>query len=107
MAQVYVSIGSNIERELNTREGVKALREHFGELEMSSVYESEAVGFDGDAFYNMVIACDVNEDVHSANQGLRDIEDANGRDRAGPKFSSRTFEKPFSNRASDKATIIQ
>ena len=92
MARIYISLGSNIERELNTREGIKALRERFGELEMSTVYESEAVGFDGDAFYNMVIACDVNEDVHSANQSLRDIEDANGRDRAGPRFSSRTLD---------------
>ncbi|MFC1589750.1 2-amino-4-hydroxy-6-hydroxymethyldihydropteridine diphosphokinase [Pseudomonadota bacterium] len=92
MARIYISLGSNIDRELNTREGVKALRERFGELEMSAVYESEAVGFDGDAFYNMVIACDVDEDVHSANQALRDIEDANGRERTGPKFSSRTLD---------------
>jgi 2-amino-4-hydroxy-6-hydroxymethyldihydropteridine diphosphokinase len=92
LARIYISLGSNIDRETNTREGVKALSECFGELEMSAVYESEAVGFDGDAFYNMVIACDVDEDVHSANQGLRDIEDANGRDRTGPKFSSRTLD---------------
>ncbi len=92
MARIYISLGSNIEREHNTHEGIKALREHFGELELSAVYESEAVGFDGDAFYNMVIACEVNEDVHSTNQKLRDIEDANGRDRNGPKFSSRTLD---------------
>ena len=92
MAKIYISLGSNIEREHNTREGIKALRERFGELEMSAVYESEAVGFNGDAFYNMVVGCDVDEDVHSANQGLRDIEDANGRDRTGPRFSSRTLD---------------
>ena len=92
MARIYISLGSNIDREKNTREGVKALRECFGELEMSAVYESDAVGFDGDAFYNMVIACDVDEEVHSANRKLREIEDANGRDRAGPKFSSRTLD---------------
>jgi len=92
MARIYISLGSNIERETNTRAGVKALRECFGELELSSVYESEAVGFDGDAFYNMVIACEVDEDVHSTNQKLRQIEDANGRDRVGPKFSSRTLD---------------
>lgn len=92
MPRIYISLGSNIEREINTREGVKALRERFGELELSSVYESEAVGFEGDAFYNMVIACDVTEDVFTANQALRDIEDANGRDRRGPKFSSRSLD---------------
>lgn len=92
MARIYISLGSNIERETNTREGVKALRERFGELQLSAVYESEAVGFEGDAFYNMVIACEVSEGVHAANRALREIEDANGRDRNGPKFSSRTLD---------------
>ena len=92
MPRIYISLGSNIDRDINTREGVKALRERFGELELSSVYESEAVGFDGDSFYNMVIACDVTEEVHHVNQALRDIEDANGRERSGPRFSSRTLD---------------
>ena len=92
MATIYISLGSNINREQNTREGVKALREAFGELTLSSVYESDAVGFDGDAFYNMVIACEVDVPVHEANQVLRDIEDRHGRDRSGPKFSSRTLD---------------
>ena len=61
MAKIYISLGSNIDRDRNTRAGIKALRERFGELELSSVYESEAVGFEGDAFYNMVIGCEVSE----------------------------------------------
>ena len=92
MATIYISLGSNINREENTRTGVKALKQAFGDLTLSSVYESEAVGFDGDAFYNMVIACEVSTSVHDTNQILRDIEDANGRDRSGPKFSSRTLD---------------
>ena len=92
MARIYISLGSNIDREAHTRAGVAALRETFGELELSSVYESEAVGFDGDAFYNMVIACDSSDDVHTTNKKLAEIEDANQRDRSGPKFSSRTLD---------------
>jgi 2-amino-4-hydroxy-6-hydroxymethyldihydropteridine diphosphokinase len=92
MARIYISLGSNIDRERNTQAGVSALRQRFGELELSSVYESEAVGFDGDAFYNMVIACEVDEDVHSVNRALAEIEDAYGRDRSGPRFSSRTLD---------------
>lgn len=92
MARIYISLGSNIEREAHTRAGIKALAQAFGELELSSVYESEAVGFDGDAFYNMVIACDTDLDVHAANKVLAAIEDANERDRSGPKFSSRTLD---------------
>lgn len=92
MATMYISLGSNIDRVRNTRAGVRALRERFGKLKLSSVYESEAVGFEGDAFYNMVIACEVDEDVHSANCALAEIEDAHGRDRSGPRFSSRTLD---------------
>lgn len=92
MATIYISLGSNINREQNTRAGIAALKRAFGELNLSSVYESDAVGFDGDAFYNMVISCEVETPVHETNQILRDIEDANGRDRSGPKFSSRTLD---------------
>ena len=92
MATIYISLGSNINREENTRVGIAALKQVFGDLTLSSVYESEAVGFDGDAFYNMVIACEVSKPVFETNQILRDIEDANGRDRSGPKFSSRTLD---------------
>lgn len=92
MATIYISLGSNINREHNTRAGVEALTQAFGELTLSSVYESESVGFTGDAFYNMVIACQVETPAHETNQILRDIEDANGRDRSGPKFSSRTLD---------------
>ena len=48
MAQVYVSIGSNIDRVKNITASLDALHENFGPLAISSVYESEAVGFDGD-----------------------------------------------------------
>ena len=92
MATIYISLGSNINRERNTRAGVSALKQAFGELVLSSVYESDSVGFEGDAFYNMVIACEVSVPVHESNRILRDIEDANERDRSGPKFSSRTLD---------------
>ncbi len=92
MAIIYISLGSNINREENTRAGIRALKDVFGKLILSSVYESEAVGFEGDAFYNMVIACEVSTSVFDSNQLLRDIEDANGRDRSGPRFSSRTLD---------------
>jgi 2-amino-4-hydroxy-6-hydroxymethyldihydropteridine diphosphokinase len=92
MARVYVSIGSNIEREANIRGGVADLQERFGELTLSSVYESEAVGFDGDNFYNLVAAFDTGLDVLEVAWALREIEDAHGRTREGPRFSSRTLD---------------
>jgi 2-amino-4-hydroxy-6-hydroxymethyldihydropteridine diphosphokinase len=92
MARVYVSIGSNIDRETNIRGGVADLRKHFGELTLSAVYESEAVGFDGDNFYNLVAAFDTEQDVLAVAKTLHDIENAHGRTREGPRFSSRTLD---------------
>lgn len=92
MAWVYISLGSNIDREANTRAGVRALREVYGDLILSSVYESEAVGFEGSSFYNMVIALKTNEPVHQMAQRLHRIEEDYGRERSGPKFSSRTLD---------------
>jgi len=92
MAWVYISLGSNIDRETLTRAGVYALRQHYGELILSSVYESEAVGFEGENFYNMVIVLQTDDAVQQVAKTLRQIEDEHGRDRTGPRFSSRTLD---------------
>lgn len=92
MARVYISIGSNIDAENNIRLAVHALQQHYGKLILSSVYESEAVGFDGDNFLNLVAGLNTDEDVHVVAETLRKIEDDNGRDRSGPRFSARTVD---------------
>jgi 2-amino-4-hydroxy-6-hydroxymethyldihydropteridine diphosphokinase len=92
VARIYISLGSNIDREANTRNGIDALRQNYGGLLLSSVYESEAVGFEGDSFYNMVIALETCAPVLAVASTLRFIEEAHGRDRSAPKFSSRSLD---------------
>jgi 2-amino-4-hydroxy-6-hydroxymethyldihydropteridine diphosphokinase len=92
MARVYVSIGSNIEREKNVRGAVRALKQRFGKLAFSRVYESRAEGFDGDDFYNLVAAFDTGEPVESVRRTLAGIETAHGRVRNGPRFGPRTLD---------------
>lgn len=92
MARVYVSVGTNIDRERHIRAAVAELRSAFGPLTLSAVYESEAVGFDGDAFYNMVIGFATDREVEEVAAQLRAVEDRHGRDRSGPRFSSRTLD---------------
>lgn len=92
MAQVYISIGSNIEPARRVREGVAALREAFGFVLLSPVYESRAVGFSGDNFYNLVAGLDTAKPVEDVARILHTIEDRFGRDRSGPRFSSRTLD---------------
>ena len=92
MARIYISIGSNIEAERHLRLAIDELRKHYGDLQLSSVYESEAVGFQGDNFLNMVVGLETDEDVHNVVQTLRQIEDRHGRVRSGPRFSARTLD---------------
>ena len=56
MAQVFLGVGSNIERERGITAGLDALRGLFDELALSSVYDSDAVGFEGQPFLNLVAA---------------------------------------------------
>ncbi len=90
--RVYLSLGSNIEREKNILACLDALAEHFGELIISPVYESESVGFAGDSFYNLVVGIDSALSVGELAVIMRDIETANKRSRAGPKFGPRTLD---------------
>lgn len=90
--QVFLSLGSNIDREANIRGGLDALASQFGEVRLSPVYESEAVGFDGAAFYNLVAEIRTDMPVGVLAEVLRDIEAAHGRRRGEKKFSSRTLD---------------
>jgi len=92
MPRVYVSIGSNIDRETNIRGAVRMLRKHYGSLTLSRVYETPAEGFDGAAFYNLVAGFDIDEPVERVRQALVDIETAHGRKRGGARFGARTLD---------------
>lgn len=92
MTRVYLSIGSNIDREINLRSCVRQIKEKFGPLTLSSVYQTRAIGFEGDDFYNMVIGFDSTllvDDIHGT---LRKIEYAHGRWRGGDKLRPRPLD---------------
>ena len=91
-ALVTVSIGSNINREFYIRESVVALREQFGDLSVSPVYETAAVGFDGEDFLNLVVSFVTEIDVYQVSVLLKGIEDKLGRDRSQPRFSARCID---------------
>jgi len=89
---VHVGVGSNVEREHNIRSGVNALRERFKNVVMSTAYESAAVGFDGDPFYNLVARFETALDIEALGVTLRQIEDSHHRDRTLPSFGPRTLD---------------
>ncbi|AJD49412.1 7, 8-Dihydro-6-hydroxymethylpterin-pyrophosphokinase, HPPK [Isoalcanivorax pacificus W11-5] len=92
MTRVYLSLGSNIDREHNIRAGLDALAAQFGEVHLSPVYESEAVGFDGAPFLNLVARIDTGLPLGELAGLLRDIEADHGRVRGDKKFASRTLD---------------
>jgi 2-amino-4-hydroxy-6-hydroxymethyldihydropteridine diphosphokinase len=92
MVDIYISVGSNVEPQDNVLSGVLALQRGFGELRLSRVYESEAVGFVGANFLNLVVAAEVELSIPEVIAVLRKIEDEHRRDRATPRFSPRTLD---------------
>ena len=92
MAHVTVSIGSNIDPEHNIRRAIKELHGEFGELQISPVYQTEAVGFDGDDFLNLVVSFKTDKPVQTVAHELKSIEDRIGRDRSQARFSARLID---------------
>lgn len=89
---VYLSIGSNIDRQYNIRQCLTKLVEAFGEVQSSPVYESEPVGFRGECFFNLVVKIHTRLDLESLSGFLKNLEHEQGRIRNVERFSSRTMD---------------
>lgn len=92
MTRVWISAGTNVDPEHNMRAAVDNLREEFGELLLSPVYQTKAVGFEGDDFLNMVIGIDTELPPDQLRIRLRAIEESQGRVRGEQKFSPRSID---------------
>jgi 2-amino-4-hydroxy-6-hydroxymethyldihydropteridine diphosphokinase len=92
VAWVTLSLGSNLDPVINLTSCLDALLLQFNDLSLSLVFESEAVGFDGDNFLNMVVGFDTDLELAALSPLLKTIEDKQGRDRSQPKFSGRTLD---------------
>ena len=92
MSRVALGIGSNIDRRANIRCAVELLRERFGEVKVSPVYRSRAVGFEGPDFYNLVCIVDTELEIGELQSELRRIETSRGRQRTDERFLSRTLD---------------
>lgn len=88
----YISVGSNIDKETNIPSSLKALKNQFGDLQTSSIYETEAVGFEGDSFYNLIVRFESALSAKEVAKLLRQIELDHGRSRESQKFSPRTLD---------------
>lgn len=92
MTTVALSLGSNTNPAQYLASALDALQHRFGALRISSVFESEAVGFSGDNFLNLVALIDTNEKLEDLALFLKRLEDQHGRARQEPRFSGRTLD---------------
>jgi 2-amino-4-hydroxy-6-hydroxymethyldihydropteridine diphosphokinase len=92
MKRVYLGIGSNANREANIKSAIEDLQILFGSLVMSRVYESEAVGFEGENFLNMVVGVDTTMSIETLSHSLRSIEHKYGRAVRGKEQGSITLD---------------
>ncbi len=88
----FLGIGSNVDPERHVAIAVHRLHTAFGDLRLSPVYRSPAVGFDGADFINAVASVRTSLSPHALRDWLRALEDEHGRERDVPKFSDRVLD---------------
>jgi len=92
MARVYLGLGSNIDPEENLKLAIRELEGRYGPLDLSPVYRSAAVGFEGDDFLNMVAGLDSDESAETIHEQIERIHEIAGRERGSNKFGARTLD---------------
>ena len=88
----YLGIGSNINRKTNISSCLNYFRNSFFTCQVSAIYQSEAFGFNGHDFHNLVVKVHSVFDPYEMKLWLCNIEDLHGRDRKKPRYSNRTLD---------------
>jgi 2-amino-4-hydroxy-6-hydroxymethyldihydropteridine diphosphokinase len=91
--QAYLSLGSNIQPEMNLVRALELLRNH-GQIEkISNAWESESFGAEGPNYLNAcVLFMTALGQAELKEQALHPIERRLGRKRSGDKFAPRTMD---------------
>ncbi|HUE98621.1 MAG TPA: 2-amino-4-hydroxy-6-hydroxymethyldihydropteridine diphosphokinase [Anaerolineales bacterium] len=93
MHQAYLSLGSNIQPEVNLPGAIELLRKYGHILKVSSAWESEAVGSEGPNFLNAcVLFLTPLLPIELKEQVTRPIETILGRKRNEDKYAPRTID---------------
>lgn len=79
MTQVFLGLGSNIERERHLSAGLEALAGFLHDLNCSPVFESLPVGIKSGPFFNLVVSARTDLPLHELDRRLKCIEADNGR----------------------------
>lgn len=92
MAEVLLSLGSNVDREKHLRFALEKLSESLVGLSVSPVFESEAIGFEGDAFLNMVVLGQTELSLSALSSELKALEQACGRKPGSERYAPKVLD---------------
>lgn len=92
MTHVVLSLGSNINRDYNMQFALSEITQQFGEINVSPVYETTSVGFQGDSFLNLVVGLETDKELWDVRSMLRNIEAEAGRIRDRKAFDNRLLD---------------
>jgi 2-amino-4-hydroxy-6-hydroxymethyldihydropteridine diphosphokinase len=92
MATVFLGLGSNEFAEGNLRLAIGELRSRYGNLTLSRVYQSAAVGFDGADFLNLVVRLESEDSPLDICDEIELIHNLAGRVRGSDKWESRPLD---------------
>ncbi len=79
LTQIYLGLGSNIERERHLRAGLDALAGFLVDVRCSAVFESQPVGIKSGPFFNLVVSAYTDLPLMELDRRLKSIEADNGR----------------------------
>lgn len=95
LQDIYLSLGSNLGNRFELlQQAVSAVFEEIGTIvKISSVYETPAMGFDGNAFLNCVLLVQSTQSPNQILSAILDIERSMGRERTASKaYTSRPID---------------
>ena len=92
MSLIYLGLGSNIEPEKNLGRAVRELRDKYGNLQVSAVYRSAAVGFEGDDFLNLVVGLRSEDEPLEICEEIERLHNLVGRKRGSDKWAARPLD---------------
>ena len=92
MSLITISLGSNIEPQLNLEKAINEIAKFAALEKTSKIYKSKSVGFEGNDFLNQVILCEVKVELEETYFKLKKIEKEMGRVKNVNKFSDRLID---------------
>ena len=89
LTQIYLGLGSNVEREPHLRAGLDALASFLTDVRCSAVFESQPVGIKSGPFFNLVVSAYTDLPLMELDRRLKFIEADNGLRECRRKLQSR------------------